>query len=148
MTHPTTPPGAPTDPPDPEYHLPAHHWPLPEMTVLETHPHPTGTLYQQVRASADFQKLRRAFRSFAFPTVVAVIVWYLFYVVGSVLADPGQPSLMGTKVLGNLTLGMLIGLLQFPTTWLATWFYVRRMNTTLDPLAKRIREQIEAEAKA
>ena len=105
-------------------------------------------MYQKVQASDKFQRLRTAFRGFAFPTVAAVVVWYLLYVILSVVAEPGKPSVMGTKVLGNITMGMLIGLLQFPTTWIATWYYTRRMATKIDPMATELREQIEGEVAA
>ena len=147
MTEAHTPGGIQQSDP-PEAHLPAQHWPLPEVVTFEEHPHPTASMYEAVQASEKFQQLRKAFRSFAFPTVIAVMVWYGLYVILSVLATPGQPSFMGTKLIGNVTVGMTIGLLQFPTTWLATWYYVRRMSSTLDPLANEIREQIEKEAAA
>lgn len=148
MTDHHTPAGIPNPADLPEANLPEQHWPLPAISTLEEHPHPSGSLYRRVQASDDFQRLRRTFRSFAFPTVAAVVVWYLFYVIMSVMADPGKPSFMGTKVLGNLTVGMLIGLLQFPTTWLATWYYMRRMQTDLDPKSAALRDQIESEVSA
>ena len=52
---------------------------------------------------------------------------------------------MAQSALGNLALGMVIGLLQFPTTWFATWLYVRRADNVLDPMAAALRERIEAE---
>ncbi|HRA06079.1 MAG TPA: DUF485 domain-containing protein [Propionicimonas sp.] len=148
MTDRHTPAGIPTPAGLPEANLPAQHWPLPEITTFEDHPHPTASMYQKVQASEKFQRLRTAFRGFAFPTVAAVVVWYLLYVILSVVAEPGKPSIMGTKVLGNITMGMLIGLLQFPTTWIATWYYTRRMATKIDPMATELREQIEGEVAA
>lgn len=133
-----------TDETAPEYHLPKEHWPLPELSIVEEHPHPSALSYAATRDGADFQRLRSSFRGFAFPTVVAVIVWYLLFVLLSTFAT----DLMGSPLLGNLTVGMVIGLLQFPTTWFATWLYVRRADNILDPLATKLREQIEKEAAA
>jgi uncharacterized membrane protein (DUF485 family) len=127
----------------PESHLPKDHWPLPELSTVEPHPQPPLSAYAAMQRSADFTLLRHSFRSFAFPTVVAVIAWYLFYVLASTFAE----TFMGAPLLGHLTAGMVIGLLQFPTTWFATWLYVRRADRVLDPLAARLRAQIESEVK-
>lgn len=140
MTHTQTPADQPGDE-SPEFHLPAQHWPLPELSTVEPHRHPEANRYVQTRDAEDFQKLRKTFRSFAFPTVIAVLVWYFVYVIASTYAT----GFMGAKAVGNLTIGMVIGLLQFPTTWLTTWFYVRYMNAKLDPLAASIRSELEAE---
>jgi uncharacterized membrane protein (DUF485 family) len=37
----------------------------------------------------------------------------------------------------------VFGLLQFVSTALITWLYVRHANTKLDPLATEIREDLE-----
>lgn len=129
-------------PDDPELHLPKDHWPLPELSQpRQTHPHPTATSFVDVKASAPYQKLRRSFVTFAFPTVAAVLVWYFLYVLLSLYAV----KLMSTPAIGNLNVGMVIGLAQFPTTWFATWLYVRRASRVLDPMAASVRATIEGE---
>jgi uncharacterized membrane protein (DUF485 family) len=131
-----------TPPDDPEFHLPKDHWPLPELSHSEpAHPHPTAKSFADVKASAPYQKLRRSFITFAFPTVAAVLVWYFLYVLLSLYAV----KFMATPAIGNLNVGMVIGLLQFPTTWFATWLYVRRASRVLDPMAASVRATIEAE---
>lgn len=50
---------------------------------------------------------------------------------------------MATKLVGNITVGLVLGLLQFVSTFLITTLYVRHANKHLDPAAERIREQIE-----
>lgn len=52
---------------------------------------------------------------------------------------------MSLPAIGNLNVGMVIGLAQFPTTWFATWLYVRRASRVLDPMAAAVRATIEAE---
>lgn len=131
-------------PDDPEFHLPKDHWPLPELSLAEPehpHPHPAPTIFVQMQQSEKFIKLRRSFRLFAFPTVVAVLAWYFLYVLLSTFAE----GFMSTPVFGNLNVGILIGLAQFPTTWFATWVYVWRADNILDPLAAELRDQIESE---
>lgn len=131
-----------TPPEEPEFHLPKDHWPLPELSHAEpAHVHPSATTFADVKASAPYQKLRRSFITFAFPTVAAVLVWYFLYVLLSLFAVP----FMRTPAIGNLNIGIVIGLLQFPTTWFATWLYVRRASRVLDPMAASVRATIEAE---
>lgn len=130
--------------PDAEAHLPSSHWPLPELsTVGPEHPHPAPLTFIDIQKTDEFTKLRSSFRNFAFPTVVAVLVWYFLYVLASVFAE----GFMSTRVFGltNMNLGMVFGLIQFPTTWFATWLYVRRANKVLDPQAAALREKIEKE---
>lgn len=124
---------------DPEFHLPKDHWPLPELSHGQSHP--TTSSFADVKASAAYQKLRRSFITFAFPTVAAVLVWYFVYVLLSLYAV----TFMSTPAIGNLNVGMVIGLAQFPTTWFATWLYVRRASRVLDPMAASVRATIEGE---
>lgn len=130
---------------DTEFHLPEHHSPLPELShVGGEHPHPDAALFLRVQSSPAFVRLRRTFRTFAFPTVAAVLVWYFLYVLLSTFAE----ELMSIRVIGNLNIGILFGLAQFPTTWFATWLYVWRADRVIDPLAAELRAEIEAEATA
>ncbi|GAA2815139.1 hypothetical protein GCM10010452_49410 [Crossiella cryophila] len=74
-----------------------------------------------------------------FPMTVLFLSWYLVYVL---LADYAH-GFMSTKLTGNITVGLVLGLLQFVSTFLITTLYVRHANKHLDPAAERIREQIE-----
>ena len=51
---------------------------------------------------------------------------------------------MAIKVWGNITVGLLIGLAQFVTTFVITGIYVRFANRRLDPQAEAIRHRLEA----
>lgn len=127
---------------EPEFHLPKDHWPLPELSLIEKpHGHPDQKTFADVQGSPEYRKLRRSFTTFAFPTVIAVLAWYFLYVVGSVFAE----DFMSIPAIGNLNVGMLIGLAQFPTTWFATWLYVQRADNVLDPMAAELRNTIENE---
>ena len=44
-------------------------------------------------------------------------------------------------------IGHFLGLMQFVTTFLITWLYLRQAKTRLDPLATQIREQLEGDAR-
>jgi uncharacterized membrane protein (DUF485 family) len=100
---------------------------------------PDGRTWDEVQASPDFVELRRRLRGFVFPATAAFLAWYLAYVLLATYAR----GFMGTKLLGNINVGLVLGLLQFVSTFLITWLYVRYANTRLDPLAERIRSQIE-----
>jgi hypothetical protein len=50
---------------------------------------------------------------------------------------------MSIKVWGNINLGLLLGLLQFVSTFGITAWYVRHANKKLDPAAEAIRSEIE-----
>ena len=101
--------------------------------------HDGSTDYQQIQETTDFQELRRRFRRFSFPMTVAFLGWYLLYVVLSGWAH----SFMSTKLLGNLNVALLLGILQFVSTFLIAWLYSRHASTKLDPLAARLRAGTE-----
>lgn len=127
---------------EPEFHLPKDHWPLPELSLTAPpHAQPDLLTFADVQRSPEYKKLRHSFKAFAFPTVIAVLVWYFLYVILSVFAE----SFMSIPVLGHLNVGMLIGLAQFPTTWFATWLYVQRASKVFDPMAAALRTKIENE---
>ena len=103
---------------------------------------PDPEAYVQAHASPQFVELRRRFRGFAFPMTVAFLVWYFAFVFAAVFA----PGWMSTPVWGNVNVGIVFGLLQFASTGLITWLYVRHANNRLDPLATEIRDELEAGA--
>lgn len=98
--------------------------------------------YHQVRDSEEFVELKRVFRGFAFPMTAAFLAWYLFYVLGSVFAG----DIMATPYIGQLNVGLTLGLLQFASTFLITWLYMKHMNKNVDPIATNIREKLEEQA--
>ena len=100
---------------------------------------PDPDAYLKAQASPQFVELRRRYRGFSFPMTVAFLVWYFAFVFAAVFA----PGFMATPlpVVGNI--GIAFGLLQFVSTGLITWAYVRHANKQLDPLATEIREDLE-----
>jgi uncharacterized membrane protein (DUF485 family) len=97
------------------------------------------TVYEEVQQTTEFQDLRRRLRRFVFPMSVAFLLWYLLYVLLASFA----PAFMATKVVGNINIGLVIGLLQFASTFVITTLYVRFANRHLDPSAERLRAMIE-----
>ncbi len=100
---------------------------------------PEASRYRAVQESAQFKALRRAFRRFVFPTTVAFLVWYALYVIMSAYAR----SFMGTRVVGHINVALIFGLLQFVSTFLIAWLYVRYADRRLDPQADELRREIE-----
>ena len=100
--------------------------------------------YREAHASPEFQELKRRFRAFAFPMTVAFLVWYLLYVLLSTYA----PDFMGRPVFGNVSVGILFGLLQFVSTFAITHIYVSHANKRTDPIADEMRERLESHAYA
>jgi uncharacterized membrane protein (DUF485 family) len=104
---------------------------------------PGTDTWSTVHASPDFAELRRRLRGFVFPMTALFLLWYVLYVL---LADYAH-GFMTTKVVGNINVGLVLGLLQFVSTFVITGLYVRFANRRLDPPAQKIREQVEGMAR-
>ena len=102
----------------------------------------TKTVYEEVQESAEFADLRAKLRRFIFPMSAIFLIWYLLYV----LLASYAPSFMAIKLVGNINVGLIFGLLQFVSTFVITTVYVRYANRHLDPAAESIRNKMEAEA--
>ncbi|WP_090101764.1 DUF485 domain-containing protein [Lentzea jiangxiensis] len=104
---------------------------------------PDAQKWADVQASDDFVELKRRLLKFVFPVSGLFLAWYLLYVL---LADYAH-GFMSTKVLGNINVGLIFGLLQFVSTFVITTLYVRHANKNLDPLAEKLRNEIEGDGK-
>src|SRR5262249_32840052 len=92
-----------------------------------------------IQEEPDFYTLRRRLRVFVFPMTVAFLVWYFLYVLCSAFAR----GFMAHTLVGNINVGLVFGLLQFLTTFGIAYLYSRYANRRLDPLADKIRPEIE-----
>jgi uncharacterized membrane protein (DUF485 family) len=99
---------------------------------------PRTEAYLAVEQSEDFARLRKALRGFAFPMTAAFLVWYGLYVILSAYAR----GFMSTKVVGNINVALIFGLLQFVSTFLIAWLYARFADSKLDPLARELRTRV------
>ncbi|HMR49165.1 MAG TPA: DUF485 domain-containing protein [Arachnia sp.] len=125
---------------DTEFRLPEDHWPLPELS--HTHAErrePTTSEFLEVAETEDFANLRSTFRSFAFPMTIAGLVAYFVFVVLSIFV----PEFMGRPVFGSITVGILLGLLQFAITWIWTAVYVNFATKRMDPLSTKLKSKLE-----
>ena len=97
------------------------------------------TLHERVQSSPDFTELRSRLRRFVFPMSAAFMLWYLGYV----LLASYAPDVMAIPVFGHINVGILVGLLQFVSTFVITSLYVRYADVQLDPMAASIRTRME-----
>ena len=95
--------------------------------------------YVAVEQTAEFAALRKTFRGFVFPVTVAFLVWYALYVLLSAYAR----GFMSHKLVGNINVALVFGLLQFVSTFVIAWAYTRFADRRLDPAADRLRAEIE-----
>ncbi|MCA2179692.1 DUF485 domain-containing protein [Nonomuraea glycinis] len=102
-----------------------------------------ASVYEEVQRSSEFQDLKRRFRRWTFPMTAAFLVWYLLYVVMSGWAR----DFMAIKLLGEINVGLIFGLLQFVTTFGIAWAYSRHMEKVLDPISDKLRHEVEEKAK-
>ena len=100
---------------------------------------PADVDWERIQATDQFARLRQALRGFVFPMTAAFLLWYLAYVLCAAYAR----GFMNTKVFGNVTLGLIFGLLQFLSTFVIAIVYARYANRRFDPLADELRRQIE-----
>lgn len=100
---------------------------------------PGGPSYEEVQAGDEFVQLRTRFRGFVFPVTAGFLIWYFLFVLMSAYAK----DFMSTKVIGNINIGIIFGLLQFVSTFAITTWYVRWADRELDPTADALRERIE-----
>lgn len=111
------------------------HPPEPTHRHAERH----DPVYDRLATTPEFGELRRLYRAFVFPATVAFLAWYLLYVVMSNWAT----GFMDTKVVGNINVALVFGLLQFLTTFVLAWLYSRYSTARLDPLARQLNAEYD-----
>ncbi|WP_133912327.1 DUF485 domain-containing protein [Streptomyces sp. NBC_00582] len=121
LTYPWQPP--PPPPPVTPRHRPDHHTPLGHHS--------------------DLRLLRGAYRRQRRVATLTALGYFVVFLVLSGFA----PSVMTATVTTGLPAGLLLGLIQLPVTWLAIAVYEHTARRRVDPLAARIREQAEIDAR-
>jgi uncharacterized membrane protein (DUF485 family) len=107
--------------------------------VVQRARHQKDPHYAELAASDDFRELRRRYRAFVFPWTLAFLAWYLLYVILSNWA----PDFMGIQVVGNINVGLVMGLLQFVTTFGIAYLYAKHAARRFDPLADAVRGRFD-----
>ena len=98
-----------------------------------------GDSYLDVQRSEEFADLRSRFRRFVFPMTALFLAWYFLYVLLAVFAS----DFMGTKLFGNITVGLVLGLGQFVSTFTITMIYARWADREFDPRAEALHDRVE-----
>ncbi|TCP47916.1 uncharacterized membrane protein (DUF485 family) [Tamaricihabitans halophyticus] len=96
--------------------------------------------FLQIQQSSEFRELRGRLRRFVFPLTLAFFAWYLTYVLLAAYAH----DFMSIKILGEINIGIVLGILQFFSTIAITTWYVRFAKKRLDPQVELIRKQAGA----
>ncbi|MEX2291443.1 MAG: DUF485 domain-containing protein [Mycobacteriales bacterium] len=104
---------------------------------------PVETSYLVMQESPEFQELRRRYRGWVLPVALGALVWYFAYVALAAYAA----DFMGQRLVGNINVGLVLGLLQFVSTFAVTALYIRHADKSLDPASQRLREKFEEEAR-
>jgi uncharacterized membrane protein (DUF485 family) len=91
--------------------------------------------FAAIHDSQEFTALRRRFRRFVFPMAALFFFWYLTYVLLAAYAH----DFMSHRLFGLVTVGLVLGLLQFASTIAITVAYVRFARNRLDPQVAAIR---------
>ena len=103
-------------------------------------PSATPSAYQEVQASSEFASLRKRWRGFIFTMSAVFLGWFLVYVLLSDFAH----GVVNTRIGGtNFTVGLLLGLLQFVSTFTIATVYVRFANKNLDDDAEALKRRVE-----
>ena len=101
----------------------------------------TGTVsgYELVQHSREFLTLRRRLNYFVMPVTLMFLGWYFLYVILAAFA----PAFMRLRVLGEMNVGLCLGLLQFASTFVIALSFGRWASRDFDPLAARVRQRLE-----
>jgi len=92
-----------------------------------------------IAATCGFRDLLAAKRRFILP----VYLFFLIYSFSLPILAGRAPRLLSTRVVGGVSIGLLLEMLPFLTGWLIAWWYVKAA-ARFDKLAKSALEQAQA----
>ncbi|WP_110241111.1 DUF485 domain-containing protein [Nocardioides gilvus] len=98
-------------------------------------------IYDHLAAKDEFAQLRHLYRRFIIPATAVFMGWYALYVVMSMFAS----DFMNHVLFANINVALIFGLLQFVSTFGIAFLYSRYSTTHLDPLAKQLAREYDAE---
>ncbi|POM25637.1 hypothetical protein BTM25_00180 [Actinomadura rubteroloni] len=99
-----------------------------------------GTRFAAMADDERFRALRRRYRRHALTIVGTFLGWYLLYVLLSAFAR----GFMAGKVFGDVNVALVLGILQFVSTFALAWWYTAYARRALDPLAAELRREAES----
>jgi uncharacterized membrane protein (DUF485 family) len=95
----------------------------------------SGPDWQAIEASSEFQELVKARRSFLVPATIVFLVGSIGYLLISAFAQ----GWLGGDI-GGIPLAFLAALTQVLLTWAITFAYLRKADSTFEPLEQRAAE--------
>jgi uncharacterized membrane protein (DUF485 family) len=95
----------------------------------ETEP---GRDWQAIEGSPEFQELVKARRSFLIPATIVFLVGAVGYLLLAAFAQ----GFMGKDV-GGIPIAFLLALTQVLLTWAITFAYMRKADSTFEPLEQK-----------
>jgi uncharacterized membrane protein (DUF485 family) len=98
-------------------------------------------IYDHLAEKPEFARLRHMYRRFIVPATVVFLSWYALYVLMSMFA----PGFMNHVLFGRINVALVFGLLQFVTTFGIAYLYSQYSNKHLDPLAKLLNDEYDAD---
>ncbi len=101
-------------------------------------------VYDDLHDRPEFVELRKRYRGFVLPATVVFLSWFLLYVLMSSYAS----SFMAFKLVGNINVALVFGLLQFVTTFGIAFLYAKFSIAKLDPLAEQLNTEYEKSKRA
>lgn len=95
-----------------------------------------GRDWQAIEGSPEFQELVKARRSFLVPATIVFLVVGLGYL----LLAAFDHGLMGKQVFGGIPFAFLAAVSQILLTWILCGAYLRKADSTFEPLEERAAE--------
>ncbi|KAA5832777.1 DUF485 domain-containing protein [Saccharopolyspora hirsuta] len=103
---------------------------------------PTGPPdYLEIAQRPEFHEVRSRLRRFIFPMSAAFLIWYLGYVVLAAYA----PEFMSIRLVGEINVGLVMGVGQFATTILIIALYLRYAARHVDPRVRALHQDVTGE---
>jgi uncharacterized membrane protein (DUF485 family) len=90
--------------------------------------------FVDIQASSEFAVLRRRRRLFIFPVSLLFFSWYMLYV----LLAAYSHDFMSYRLTGQITVGLVFGLLQFVSTAAITLMYNWYAKRRIDPQVRAV----------
>ncbi|AZA13043.1 DUF485 domain-containing protein [Corynebacterium choanae] len=100
---------------------------------------PTAAEFREMQHDPEFLDLKKSFRSFVFPMSIAFFLWYVLYILLAIYAT----DFMSKPLFGHVNVALIMGVLQFVTTFAITAIYIRFANASIEPKSTAIRTRME-----
>ncbi|MEG9512521.1 DUF485 domain-containing protein [Saccharopolyspora indica] len=92
--------------------------------------------FRTIEESPEFRALRRRLKWFVFPATAFFLIWYIGYVAVAAYAR----EFMARPLIGEINVGLVLGVAQFITTVGLTMLYLRFARRHIDPKVDELRQ--------